>query len=343
MPKASTNAIITIIRNAQRLGVDIDELQRRVGIDSEALANPDQRIDSLTGFRLMSEAEILADDPLFGLYHGQSFQPADMGLVGFLILNASTTKQALTSFCQFQRIYGEGMIIEPKSGKGAEKGRVEILFNPHPSVVEHCGNGAFYSHMSGLVTTVNWLQNRSITPLRASVSHKKPTSKHHQQELEKIFGKNIKYSATNYALCYDEACFNGNVLTNNPELFSLFEHRAENIINQLDKENGFKAIVASCILKSLDGGKPNLENISSQLCKSTRTVQRLLKLEETTFQQILDEVRKKSAIYYLTSSSLNIDEITYLLGFSDASAFRKSFRKWSQETPEKYRKINNAI
>ncbi|MDH5258650.1 MAG: AraC family transcriptional regulator, partial [Gammaproteobacteria bacterium] len=277
-------------------------------------------------------------------------------------LNAPTTRQAMESFCQFQQIYGEGMQIQTRS----ENGCIEIMFTPHPVLETHCGHGAFLSHMSGLISTVNWLLNRDVVPTKVFIGQQKPQNntlnnshlealskeksneqskeklkeklKEQLKELTNVFGPNIKFSAGRYAIVYDNNCFDGNVITNNPELFSLFEHRAENVINQLGRNTEFKTAVASCLLKSLDGGKPSLENIASQLHKSTRTVQRLLKLEGTSFQNILDEVRQKSATYYLQSSSLNIDEITYLLGFSDASAFRKSFKKWTQCTPEKFRK-----
>jgi len=334
MPKASTNAIITIIRNAQHLGVDIDVLQKRVGITSHTLEDPDKRIDSLIGFKLMEEAERLVNNPMFGLRHGRIFQPADMGLVGFLVLNASTILHALQSFCKFQKIYGEGMRLETSKDDTG----IKVTFIPHLSLAEHCTYSAYHSHMSGLITTVNWLLNDTVNPISVMIGNKPPVLLTELQEFSDVFGGGITYSATHYAIIYNESDLNRNVLTKNPELFKLFEHRAKNIIDQLGQENDFKMSVALCLLKILDGEKPSLEKVASQLHKSTRTIQRLLKLENTSFQKVLDEVRHKSASYYLETSSLSIDEISYLSGFSESSAFRKSFKKWFKTTPEQFRK-----
>jgi len=334
MPKASINAIITIIRNAQRLGVDINTLQQRVGISSSLLSDPDKRVDSRIGFQLMEEAEKLADDPLFGLHHGSQFQPADMGLVGFLVLNAPTAKQAVDSFCKFQKIYGEGMLIKTNTSKA----KVEVRFEPHPALGDMNVSAAYYSHMSGFISTINWLLNHKIEPIEVKIARKAPEKLIHQKEFNKVFGPHIKYSASCFSIVYNESCFEANVLTNNPELFKLFEHRAESVIRQFGSEDDFKSVVAACLLKSLDGNKPSLENISEKLHKSTRTVQRLLKAEGVTFQEVLNEVRQTSAKYYLETTVLNIDEIAYLLGFSDASAFRKSFKKSMGVAPEAYRK-----
>jgi len=334
MPKASINAIITIIRNAQRLGVDINVLQKRVGITPDMLSDPEKRIDSLIGFRLMEEAENMANDPLFGLHHGREFQPADMGLVGFLVLNASTAKQAVESFCKFQRIYGEGMQIQSSTAEG----NIEVVFALHPELDVLTSYGPYFSHMSGFISTVNWLLNQKITPIEVKIAMSAPAKLIEQKEITQAFGENIRYSASSFSIIYRESCFESNVLTNNPELFKLFEHRAQMVMEQFGDKEDFKSQVASCLLKTLDSKKPTLDMLSDQLHKSPRTIQRLLKTEGTSFQEVLANVRQKSAKYYLESSSLSIDEIAYLLGFSDASAFRKSFKKSNHTSPEAFRK-----
>ena len=334
MPKSSVNAIITILRNAQRLNIDTDVLLDRAGISAETLQDPDNRIDSMISIRLMEEAEKLSNNPLFGLYHGSHFQPADMGLVGFLVLNAPTAKNALESYCHYQKIYGEGLRIDTH----VSDDKIDITFVPNPEIENAIGPTIFYSHMSAFIATINWLLSRKLKPLKVNISEKKPNKLIHIDEFEKIYGNKITFSAKKYSLIYDEKDFNTNILTNNPELYLLFKHRAEKIIEQFGSQEKFQSIVATSLLKSLDSGKANLDTISSQLHKSKRTIQRLLKAEDTSFQEVLNGVREKSAKYYLETTSLNIDEITYLLGFSEASAFRKSFKKWTKNSPEQYRK-----
>ena len=53
--------------------------------------------------------------------------------------------------------------------------------------------------------------------------------------------------------------------------------------------------------------------------------------------QLLDDVRKRLALQYLTTTHLPLYEIALLLGFNDPSNFRRAFRKWTGKLPSDYR------
>lgn len=55
------------------------------------------------------------------------------------------------------------------------------------------------------------------------------------------------------------------------------------------------------------------------------------------YQDILDDVRRSLAEEFLRNTGLSIEEIAARTGFSDASNFRKAFRKWTGELPAEYR------
>jgi AraC-like DNA-binding protein len=333
MAKASVSAIITILRNAQALGLDVEELKRSVGLPADALDDPDTRVDSEIGFRLMNEAERVSKDSLFGLHHGSQFQASDMGLVGYLVLNAPTIWMALDSFCKYQNIYGEGLQLETSN----RLGKVEVSFTVHHELESVAGDCAFISHMAGFISTIKWLLGKHSYPLSATLRINKPNSLQELQEYESCFGQHIEFGQKTYRLVFDESDFKQNILTSNQELYSMVESRAQSVLQDIGEQNTFSQTVARELHKSLDQGKPSLEGIARLLCKSPRTVQRQLKEEGTSFQQVLDQVREKLAKYYLKTRNLNIDEIAFLLGFSESSAFRKAFKKWTQMSPEIFR------
>jgi AraC-like DNA-binding protein len=66
---------------------------------------------------------------------------------------------------------------------------------------------------------------------------------------------------------------------------------------------------------------------------SDRTLRRRLRKESTSYQEILDDVRAELAGHYLTKEKRGIEEVAFLLGFSDPSAFSKAFRRWTGQTP----------
>jgi AraC-like DNA-binding protein len=69
---------------------------------------------------------------------------------------------------------------------------------------------------------------------------------------------------------------------------------------------------------------------------SVRTLQVYLKEEGQNFSDLLNDTRQRLAKKYLRENQ-SIEDIAYMLGFSDTSAFRKAFKKWSDLTPKEYR------
>ena len=72
---------------------------------------------------------------------------------------------------------------------------------------------------------------------------------------------------------------------------------------------------------------------------STRTLQNRLKDEGKVFSKLLKNTREKLAKKYLREN-YSVEDITYLLGFSEKSVFRKAFKKWSGCTPKEYRETS---
>jgi AraC-like DNA-binding protein len=57
-----------------------------------------------------------------------------------------------------------------------------------------------------------------------------------------------------------------------------------------------------------------------------------------TFAALVDEVRAELARMYLADPRLAIFEVAYLLGFSEASAFHRAFRRWTGTSPSEHRR-----
>ena len=70
---------------------------------------------------------------------------------------------------------------------------------------------------------------------------------------------------------------------------------------------------------------------------SPRTLQMKLSKCDTTFQEIVSEVRLALARGYMGNSARSITEIGYMLGFSDTSNFSRAFRRWTGKSPNELR------
>jgi len=82
---------------------------------------------------------------------------------------------------------------------------------------------------------------------------------------------------------------------------------------------------------------PTVEDVANMLFMSAATLNRKLKAEQRSFQQIKDELRYSKAQRLLKETTFSVDQIADQLGYSDASNFAKAFKNWSGLSPSQYR------
>jgi AraC-like DNA-binding protein len=82
---------------------------------------------------------------------------------------------------------------------------------------------------------------------------------------------------------------------------------------------------------------PSFEELTSLLNMSARTLRRRLEKEGTSYQRIKDNARRDAAISLLSREGLTVSEVAERVGFSDPSAFHRSFKKWTGLSPGSYR------
>ena len=95
--------------------------------------------------------------------------------------------------------------------------------------------------------------------------------------------------------------------------------------------------VERLVLDGLPKGAPEAARLARALGLSERTLARQLSAEGTSYQQIVNELRRDTAKSYLSDPALSIGQVAYLLGYSEQSAFTTAFRRWTGESPRTYR------
>jgi AraC-like DNA-binding protein len=96
------------------------------------------------------------------------------------------------------------------------------------------------------------------------------------------------------------------------------------------------------IMLEKQGGFPSLNVMARLLHLTPRTLHRRLLQEQTSYKEIIEDVRHTLALEYLKSGQLSIQEIAYMLGYSDIANFRRAFKRWEQLAPSLYRIAHGA-
>ncbi len=131
------------------------------------------------------------------------------------------------------------------------------------------------------------------------------------------------------------------VLAPNASLLEHFENYATNFLSGIEEINNITRAVTKQILSHLDSKTLTIGSIAKEMSISVRTLQNRLKSEGKVFSELLQETREQLA-KKCSRENYTVEDITFLLGFSEPSVFRKAFKKWTGSTPKEYREISLA-
>ena len=95
--------------------------------------------------------------------------------------------------------------------------------------------------------------------------------------------------------------------------------------------------VEGLLMPILHTGEAGIEGVAARLGISRQTLFRRLREEGTSFERLLDELRHKLAVHYLTGRKVSVTETAYLVGFSDPAAFSRAFKRWTGKSPKAMR------
>jgi len=126
-------------------------------------------------------------------------------------------------------------------------------------------------------------------------------------------------------------------LTENYSRWDILKPQFVERLSDLTHEASFASRVRSSLFELIPSGLSTTEQVAKKLAISKRTLQRYLSNEKTSFQKELNKTRENLARHYLTTSSLTISDISFLLGFDDPNSFARAFRTWTGKTPGKMR------
>ncbi len=337
LPSISSSGIKAILSALQQMGLDIQTLQDEVGLSAFNLEDTDLRISCAYSIEIYNLAQKYWQGENFGLQHGLHYQPFMLGIVGHLAATAKTGLDALLNFVTYQKACGEGLRLDILESDSAPTVSASMWI--HPAMEDKADPGMVDSFFVALMNCTRLLTGRSDQLIRVELKRPKPES---SQEYQKVFACHVLFSQSQDKLVLCRKLLDVPLLTANPALHQLLTMQSHSILNKIEDEHDFSNRVRHEMVRCIDGNKIDIERVAGNLCISARTLQRKLKEKEQQFQQLLDEVRTEFATFQLKQNTISIDEQAYLLGFSEPSVYRKSFKRWTGQTPSEFRKSLEA-
>ena len=123
-------------------------------------------------------------------------------------------------------------------------------------------------------------------------------------------------------------------------IFTSLQETANNRLAELSGQSPVAAQVKSALRGLMKEGIPRKDTLAEVIGMTSRTMQRRLKEEGCSYQEILNDLRHELAIDLLENTDLSLEEIGHRLGFQEPRSFHRSFKAWTGQTPGHFRKEN---
>ncbi|SFD64150.1 AraC family transcriptional regulator [Spirosoma endophyticum] len=325
----SVASINLILFAASQLGADTKALARSIDISPEQLRDPDGRVEVRQVQALWREVTAATGDPNIALKLGEMINPVAFGVLSYVMMHSPTLGKAFEKLCQYQDIVCEGIRTTGRRSGHSFTLSLEITSSAI-IYLDHTLNSELSIYLAAIRALIGYPVN--ATEIRFSYPHPADIREH-----SRVFAPaRLTFDAPQTEMILDAALLDLPVLNASPSLSILFEKHAADILNRL-KAPSLTTRVKSKIVTIMKGEEPTLATVADQLAMGVRTLQLHLKEEGTTYQQLLDEIRKELAVKHLQEANLSTTDIAYLLGFAEPSVFFRSFKKWTGQTPGAYR------
>ena len=330
MENSRRQFVLNLIAYAALRDIPATQLCRLSGIDLAALkadttyAVSNQQLDAL-----WQQASQLSDDSLFGLHFGESLQLSALGIVGEIIKTSDTVGVAVERAASLSHLLTDLFRIAVESSSNV----FTIRFLPQTERLDAFSfRQTLELFMVFVVHELDGLLLRKIKPVVVRL----PYRLENEEEYTRVFRCTVEKSATEYALVFDREYQQEPLLTANFEMQQALLRKINESITVTGGALGEK--IRHYLLTNAYLGIPSLNDIAANFNVSPRTLQRKLKEEGISYQDVADEVRKSLAIHYLEEGGYPVKEISYMLGYNELSAFTRAFKRWTGRTPVSFQK-----
>lgn len=317
-----------IWRMAEGHGIDPEALFRAAGLDPLVIDQPRARYSFKKICGAWERLAAATNKPHLGLEAGKYYRVTDLHAMGVTFLSSSNLLEALTRLDRYENVLNSTADFEIKHLPG----RIQFVCEDSgvtPSaarIVEDMRNAVVLDlAQRGL--------DHEVQPLEISVTYPEPPDK---TPYARVFHCPISFSQPNGYITFSEADANTPFTARNVDLAVESDKILEGLLRSL-QEPDLVSRVRQVIAEALPSGAPSEADVAKHLLTSPRTLHRRLAEYGTSYRQLLNDVRLNLAKAYLEQSNYPITEISYLVGFSDLSAFSRAFKRWTGVSPMSYR------
>lgn len=316
------------LRLVELHGIDPQRFAQQVGIASVEIPDAKTRLPSTLLDSAFEKAALLITDPAFALRAAECWHPSNLGTLGYGWLSSGSLRTALKRMARYTKIIGQRM----SSRCADEPTGLRFIYN-HGRGDTLAGHVMADFGLSLIVSMCRTNYGPSLMPESVTLRRPAPANTRPYQD---FFGSPVMFGAADDSFVLAPEIADKPLPTSNHELATTFDAILTAQLAELSNSD----LATRCkahLLQELTSGEPSEEELARAMGMSRRTFQRKLSELGLTYKGLVEKTRYDLALRYLDDPARTVTDITFLLGFSEQSAFTRAFKRWNGKAPTAYR------
>jgi AraC-like DNA-binding protein len=313
-------------RTAIYMGLDADKIFDEAEIDLKLLQRPDSRIPSHKVKFVWDRSAQLSGCPAYGLKAAQVAYPGMYYSLSVTLSASSSIAELLNKLMRYRRIIDTiaiNTLVETEE-------HLKFTWDPIVRYESQVGAEAWVACM---LQICRWSAGTQLAPKLVTFAH---PNNGDSDDYQHFFGGDVQFDMPGSAIYFLKSDAEKPLLTANAAIAAKNEQITAEYLSRVMRGDTINAVY-SLLLSHMDRGTASVDFIASEMLMSSRSLQRKLNEAGTTYEHLLDDVRRELAVQYLNTQHISIQEIAHRLGFSNTSNFGRSFRRWTNKSPASYR------
>jgi AraC-like DNA-binding protein len=334
------SSIRWLVTAGKMAGLDTNQLLQDIGVTTADLGDQQRQLPYPLATSFRNQVMSAIKNEAIALLVGEQLPMGELGIVDYICASSQSVSNAMHNLSRYFRLMSHPDFA------------LSYIEQNHMGLISY-GNqnqfptqqNLFEQQSTEFTFSITLSRIRSLTKptvKSAAVSFRHPAPDY-VDEYQRIFQAPIEFEAANNILLLDEYCLALNPENPDDRLHQLLMKYADASVNHLPGNSSLAHRVVEEIKRTLQDGELTADSIAKRLCMSPRTLHRRLNDENTSFAKLRDQLRCELAQSMLRNGELTITDITYLLGFSQPSAFNRAFKRWMGLTPQLFRNQSSSV
>ena len=329
MVKTSTPAqyALILIDMVESQGCDRASLLAGTSLASAGISSIGARVRDRDFAVLVTNALQLTGDPALGLNLGLRLNLSAHAVLGQAFMTCQDLAQVIDLFLKYYHLLAPALHLDYEIVDDL------CVITTVSSLAETPLDFGYELMCGAMLNTLRGLLNRTDFQLHLEVPYAAPA---HASRYFEVFGQDVSFDCVSGRIAFHRNLLHTPLPSSNPALRSLYESECARLLADLEEETSV-AELTQRLMRKLEGQYPQMPQTAKLLNLSPRTYRRRLEDEKRSYQELLDQVRAEHATRYLQNTRLPLSSIAYLIGFNDASNFRRAYKKWTGRSPAEVR------